>query len=507
LFQFLNPVWLFAAAAVVIPVAIHLWNIRPGKILKVGSISLIDTASRKSRRSFKLLDIPLFILRCLMLILLALLLAVPTWQKMPNPINVKGWLLIPKESFEECYKKFGRRIDSLHNAGYEFHYFNQDFPKADLKQILSHPQDSTSRDIIDKQPANYWNLIRLLDAKVSSALPVCLITPNQARYFIGEKPQVSLNIQWQSYTPADSTVTWIAGAWFNNNNNVSILQGASKSSGTAYSYQTAQPGSPFAVSINNGQPVVNVKTGLQQPVNIDTTTLRIAIYSDNNITDAAYLKAALMAANTFIQHKTIIKQYNSPEAIASKQDWLFWLSEKPVSTNIIQQCNNVLYYEKGKIINKDSWLINSDQFAVALKQEQHISLFKFVEAQPSNNAVVWHDGFGNPVLTLQGLGKNNIYHFYNRFSPTWSDLVWNSEFPSWVLQLITRGKTPAMDKYDRRTLSSEQLAPGHIDEIHAADVKTTETFNIANYFWLALTLLFLAERWLAGRTQNITGNG
>jgi UDP-N-acetylglucosamine:LPS N-acetylglucosamine transferase len=57
----------FALAALSIPVIIHLWNIRPGKTLKVGSISLITEASKSTKRSFKLLDILLLIIRCLLL--------------------------------------------------------------------------------------------------------------------------------------------------------------------------------------------------------------------------------------------------------------------------------------------------------------------------------------------------------------------------------------------------------------------------------------------------------
>ena len=98
MFQFLNPIWFFGAAALLIPVLIHLWNIRSGKVLKVGSISLINAASRKSSRSFKLLDIPLFILRCLLLFILALLLALPVWQKKIEAAKVKGWVLFPKEN-------------------------------------------------------------------------------------------------------------------------------------------------------------------------------------------------------------------------------------------------------------------------------------------------------------------------------------------------------------------------------------------------------------------------
>src|ERR1700743_1895371 len=121
----LNAIWLFALAALSIPVAIHLWNIRQGKTLKVGSISLITVSSQKNSRSFKLHDLLLLLLRCLLLALLAFILMQPLWQKRINLAQIKGWILIPKESLKETYQKFKPEIDSLSKAGYEFHYFDK----------------------------------------------------------------------------------------------------------------------------------------------------------------------------------------------------------------------------------------------------------------------------------------------------------------------------------------------------------------------------------------------
>jgi hypothetical protein len=508
--QFLNPIWFFACAAVIIPLAIHLWNIRPGKILKVGSVSLVKTASRKSRRSIKLLDLPLFIIRCLLLISIALLLAMPVWQKKLTASKAKGWLLIPKESFEECYKKLKPRIDSLIAAGYEFHYFNQDFAKADLKQILLHPEDSSST-VNNKEIVNYWNLVSKLDSKVPSTLPVYIITPNQMRYFGGIKPQVALNLQWQTFIPGDSTSTWIENAWFNNNNSIRVIQGNSKPSGTSFNYLTVNSdltsGSPFIISTNNGQPAISIKNSNQPPVNIDTTTTNIAIYTDNNITDANYLKAALNAAGAFIQHKTIIRQYNNQEAISANQSWLFWLSEKPISNSILQKGRNILCYEKGKIINSNSWLTNNSSYALNPEQEQKIALFKLIEAPNFTYSSVWHDGFGHPILSLQKQPQNNIYHFYNRFNPTWNDLVWSNEFPSWILKLVAGEITISpVDKRDKRVLDQQQLLPGKVKTTREITPKAIDKVNITHYFWLILVLLFLTERWFAHK-PNLTNNG
>src|SRR5476651_1205398 len=101
-----SPIWLFALAAIGIPVIIHLWNIRQGKTLKVGSIALFTQSSPKSSRSFKLMDVLLLLLRCLLLILLAILLAMPLWQQHLQNTKAKGWLLIPKEHLTQAYQHF-----------------------------------------------------------------------------------------------------------------------------------------------------------------------------------------------------------------------------------------------------------------------------------------------------------------------------------------------------------------------------------------------------------------
>src|SRR6202000_2638344 len=132
-----NPIWLFALAALSIPVAIHLWNIRQGKTLKVGSISLITVSSQKRSRSLKLHDLLLLLLRCLLLALLAFVLTMPFWQRNINPSSIKGWVMIPKENLKESYQKFKPEIDSLTKAGFEFHYFNKGFEKRKLSEVLA----------------------------------------------------------------------------------------------------------------------------------------------------------------------------------------------------------------------------------------------------------------------------------------------------------------------------------------------------------------------------------
>ncbi|MEJ0102079.1 MAG: BatA domain-containing protein [Bacteroidota bacterium] len=64
MFQLLQPLWLYVLTGISIPVIIHFWNQRPGKILKVGSVSLITDDSKEYKRSLKLSDLLLLLLRC-----------------------------------------------------------------------------------------------------------------------------------------------------------------------------------------------------------------------------------------------------------------------------------------------------------------------------------------------------------------------------------------------------------------------------------------------------------
>jgi len=510
MFQFLNPIWLFSAAAIVIPVVIHLWNVRSGKVLKVGSISLIAAASRKSSRSFKLLDIPLFLLRCLLLLLLALLLALPVWQKKLQATKAKGWVLVPKESFTSTYQQFKPRIDSLTKAGYEFHYFNSGFSKSNLQQILLNPKDSLKNQFSTSNTPlpHYWNLARQLNNSVASTLPLYIFTPNKASYFTGSKPQVALNLHWQTYTPADSVITFIHNAWFTNNGDIRVVQGNSKPIGTNYIYSNIRANdrnnAAFMLSTSNGKARVNLPNSKQEPVTIDTTKQNIIIYADNNTTDAGYLKAALQAVSQFSQRNISIKSINNANLVPANTTWLFWLSDKSISNQILTKCQNVFTYERGKPTTVKSWMSNGGRFSTALPADEKVDLFKLINTT-NNYDPVWQNGFGHPVLSRQQQDQSVIYHYYSRFNPAWNDLVWSDAFPAWMLKLIVSPSKADVAKYDRRVLSTQQYMPEIISENHTiATEKPVENKSLTHYFWLALIVIFAAERWMAHRTLKIT---
>lgn len=481
---FLHPIWLFALGALIIPVAIHLWNTRRGKTLKIGSISLINAASQKRSFSLKVTNLLLLLLRCLLLTLLTLVLTMPFWIKHHNASQIKGWVLIPKEEFKESYPRFKSSVDSLVKAGFEFHYFNRAFARADISQALA---DTTKYKGTN---TSYWSLLPELDMQVPASLPVYLFTSNQATHFRGEKPHVASNFSWQTYTPADSVNAWIANAYLSNDNEIQVTVGGGKTSRTSfksYSLRSGDQQTPFVVHTENGKLSVGLKNS-SQTLNVDTSTWRFAIYAEKNSPDAQYVKAALQAIVQFTKHKSVIQQYAEISQIKVHQSWFFWLSAKPVNRPL--DCDNLFSFENGKVKNVNSWINAGAAYP------QKITLYKSLDAQQHTFAI-WKDGFDNPVLGLERQSKINHYHFYNHFDPAWSDLVWSDQFPEMLLKLIVGPNSRSDLKYDKRILTDKQIMPVRNYQSHISTASITNHIDLSAHAWLLLMLIFIAERWLA----------
>ncbi|QEC79987.1 BatA domain-containing protein [Mucilaginibacter ginsenosidivorax] len=501
--QFLNPIWLFAIAAISIPVVIHLWNIRPGKTLKVGSIALITAAAQKSSRSFKLNDVLLFILRCLFLLTLAFLLAAPFWQRSQATAQVKGLVLIPKANLKETYENLKFTVDSLSKAGYEFHFFDENFTKFELNKVLN---DSLLKDKYEVK--NYWNLVAKLNEKLPPTLPVYLLTPNQARYFNGSKPSVSLNLHWQTYTPADSVSTWVENAWFTSNNSIKVIEGNSRPSGTYFTSYVIQsegdPKSPFMVNVNHGGLVISLKTAPEKSTPIDTGTLRVAIYSDKYSVDEKYLGAALQTIIDFTQRKVVVKKYTDAAQIPTKQDWLFWLSDKPVGTSVLGKAAYVLNYQQGKIEAESSSIKTSSAFALAEREEPTV-IYKLVKNESYSGKSIWVDGYGNPVLTREQSPQTTQYHFYSRFNPAWNDLVWSNNFAKLLLKLVLFNPDyEALNSRDLTKINHQQMVPNIIwSAKNTGESKIIVQTDLSRYFWLILVAVFIVERWVAHKNKPV----
>lgn len=170
--QFLNPALLWAILGVLIPVGIHLLSRKEGKVFMVGSIRFLAETSTSRFRSIHLNEVPLLILRCLLITLLVLIIAGMTF----NPKHQEKWLLI--EPGLEGHEQVSELRDSLIDAGYQARSFSSRFPLT---------ADSTT-------DLNYWGMIEALRKKTLH--DVVVLNRQYATNFKGERIALPPNIKW-----------------------------------------------------------------------------------------------------------------------------------------------------------------------------------------------------------------------------------------------------------------------------------------------------------------------
>jgi hypothetical protein len=80
---FVEPYILWGALAIAVPIAIHFWHQKRGKLLPWAATQWLTEKNQQQSRGLRLDNVPLLILRCLLLLLLAVLLAQPllSWRQ------------------------------------------------------------------------------------------------------------------------------------------------------------------------------------------------------------------------------------------------------------------------------------------------------------------------------------------------------------------------------------------------------------------------------------------
>ena len=361
------PIGLLALVGLIIPVLIHLWSVKKGKTLKIGSIALLGESATVSSRSFKLTDLLLFVLRCLILILIAFMLAQPYFKKTSLISKNKGWILMDKTRFAEVYEASRKPIDSLLDLGFELHDFNLGFTLFSLKDSIDNNEVSPK--------LSYNALVNELNKQIPSGYSAHIFANRQLSNFEAKLPKPNFNLTWHYIQHRDSLKSW--STTFLDK----IYEGTSSQSLT---YYTAKPSQ-------------------------DLPVVKVSIY-DPKGEDSKYIKAALISISDFTKRKIEINKSSS------KADVVFWLSDQPVA----MAASTVFSYQKGKIEAVNSIL------QVSSESYQSIELKKRVTLDSLKGSAIWTDGYGEPILIKEN--RTNHFHFYSRFNPQWSDLVWSEQF-------------------------------------------------------------------------------
>lgn len=170
--QFLNPIWLWALAGILLPIGIHLLSRKEGKVFLMGSTRFIAETRTSKFSSIRLNEILLLSLRCVMITLLVFYISGFS-IKSAKP---EKWLLV--EPGLEEHERFSVLRDSLIDDGYQVRLFSNGFPF----------QTDSSGDL------NYWALIQALEKKTLQ--DVVILSRQHVSNFAGERVSLPSNIRW-----------------------------------------------------------------------------------------------------------------------------------------------------------------------------------------------------------------------------------------------------------------------------------------------------------------------
>jgi hypothetical protein len=436
--------WLMAGTAVVVPVLLHFRNDRRGKVVKVGSVAMLTGGSRRPAWSRRLTQWLLLLVRCLLLVALAVLMARPFFGAGPR---IRGWVFCEGPVSAER-DGAGSVVDSLIKAGWERHVL------ADTE--------------------NYWRGFAEADREAPEGVPFFIRTPGLASRFAGGRPVTGREVRWEVDAPGDSVVSWIQAAWPAAGDSVMIVEGISRATGTDFRERSVD------------------KTAVPDSVEIDTSVFRVVIYADaDHRADKEYVKAAVKAVQQYTGRRMAVR-----ERVEGGGDWLFWLSDR--APGDVRGFGRVFRYMDGRArmvrtsVNGIDWM------------KEIAGIANPGSAGGDTLERIWRDGYGRGVLVRGG----NSYEFYSRLNPEWNGLVWSDVFPEWLERLFwDRGRVGSRDRRvvsrDRRVLDAGQIMPLKGAVSRKAVIGPPDSGRMDLPVWMIVVVLFILERLLAhGKTKN-----
>jgi hypothetical protein len=462
-----------ASTGIIVPIVIHLWHVKQGKTLKVGSLAFLQQSSKQQSTSLKITDWLLLLIRCLLIILLALLLAKPQWQSTQKNNAQKRWLVVDASQPLKTYHACKSAIDSLLANNYELHLLQKGFPKFALA-------DSNQLAIDTLQAQAYWLLYQQLMATNASGY---VFTDRQLQHFIGTASAIQSRFKWISYSGKDKTNAWLINAYSTYQDSIVVNIGNSTPIGTTINNTTVAYKNGEQASVILKDQKLSLSAKPSDTISIDTATQVMAIYAREYTADAEYVKAALAAIKAFTKRKLQILVTNNVANLPKQMDWLFWLSDSPVITT--DKAKNILVYQAGKPIVDNTWLSQTD-----------IGISKAIYNH--SDLPIWQDGMGNYLLSVNEQ-QPNIYKLYTHFNPGWNDLVWHLQFPSLLAELLF--KEPAINGQEKREIDAKTLKPS-IENDTPSQIKPTTIRDISQWIWLLSIALLLVERCLSFTTKN-----
>ncbi|UOQ54365.1 BatA domain-containing protein [Hymenobacter cellulosivorans] len=505
---FLAPSGLLALLGVAVPIAIHLWNRRPGRTVQVGSIRWLDAAANRRLRNLRLEQVALLLLRLLVVVVLALALTNPVWRQPPPPR--RGQVFVsPDLLASESMAAVRPTIDSLRRRGFVLRQLGPRFPRVSdtvWQQLATQPAAAPAA-------ARYSFWPRVQQAADSfPGQPLYVYTSAALRHFQGHRPALPAAVRWQTVPLPTPETAWLRGASLAAPDSLRLLVSRSTEDAVYTTSVTVPrptqadaplprvPGlPPLRYTSAAGQSFIQPEGPDSARIPVVTEPLRVWLYHDaSHALDARYLAAALRAASLGLMPRLELTVAARPPQTGTSLSWLFWLTDAPVPEAWQQQIPRGLQLWQDA---RPASVTQPTTFTVVPYPASYVVTRLDTVAGAQGTTMLWQAANGRPVLSRQASGQGAAYRLHTRLHPAWSQLADSPELPLLFLDLLqpTSPTTPA--PLDQRQLAASQIA-GTVAAINNTSNHASAPTDTDLRIWLvvAAALFWGLERMVAGRT-------
>ncbi|MET0637461.1 MAG: BatA domain-containing protein [Chitinophagaceae bacterium] len=464
MFRFLNPIALLSFTALAIPVLVHLWHVRKGKTLHIGSIRLFTINNKQNSSSRRIHNWPLFLLRCLFIIMLATLLANPVWTSHQPPPGT-GWIIVTGTSTGQAYREYPHTIDSLISKGFSLHQAGEPYSTILLA-------DSNKVNTNSNHTLTTWQLMRELDSRLPAGLPVYIFTGHPLSDYSGNRPSTRLSVDIRSITPTNLRSETSLQPFVTTENKQRTDQWISTSTGNHFR---------------------SIDTSISLAAAPDTQLIRIGIVS-NAHNDDSYIRAAVNAISSYTKKRSTVINLTPGRPVSQPMDLIFQLNEKESNDTWVKSLTEkgtLFFYASGEKTETPSFL---ETPLVPLDRSNliHVSNQRLISAP---GKTIWQTGTGRPLLNMEYIGSKKVLHFAFDFDPQSSTLVWDETFVRSLLPILIQPTSSLLP--DNRMIDPAQS--GNInynkDNRQQASLISLQQ-DLKPLWWTIILFVFFAERFL-----------
>lgn len=192
--SFFNSAWLWAATAIAIPIAIHLWNARKGKPMPWATIQFLQEKENQTSRGLQLDHILLLVLRCLILIIIAFLLAEPIQNAIYTDDSISKIHLVAP--FQNVAEDFRFELSQALEQNEEVYWLNSS--AEELTSIENLPVSDNQKLDLQKHIDSFSNpnveLHFYLENDVNKLSAKNYFIPNQFQLHLSENVEANMRI-------------------------------------------------------------------------------------------------------------------------------------------------------------------------------------------------------------------------------------------------------------------------------------------------------------------------